>query len=53
MEEIAQSKIHSHILATTIPNNINSIKLLKKLGFQFDKEIETDNEKLHVYSIEL
>jgi len=40
----------SHILATTIPENINSIKLLKKLGLLFEKEIEVENIKLHVYS---
>jgi ribosomal-protein-alanine N-acetyltransferase len=39
-----------YILATTIPENASSIKLLKKLGLHFEKEIEIDNEKLHVYS---
>lgn len=39
----------SHILATTIPENTSSIRLLKKLGLMFEKEIEADNEKLHVY----
>jgi [ribosomal protein S5]-alanine N-acetyltransferase len=38
------------VLATTIPHNINSIKLLTKLGLHFDKEIEVDNIKLCVYS---
>ena len=37
------------ILATTIPENISSIKLLQKIGLQFEKEIEISNEKLHVY----
>ncbi|MBA3649716.1 MAG: GNAT family N-acetyltransferase [Chitinophagales bacterium] len=41
---------HSHILATTLPENINSIKLLIKLGFHYDREIEVDGEKLHIYS---
>lgn len=40
----------SHILATTVPENINSIKLLKKLRLFFEKEIEVENIKLHVYS---
>lgn len=39
----------SHILATTIPENINSIKLLKKLGLSFENEIEVDKIKLQVY----
>ncbi len=38
-----------HILATTIPENKNSIKLLEKLGLRFEKEIETGNELLRVY----
>lgn len=38
------------ILATTIPGNVNSIKLLVKLGLHFEKEFEADNEKLHIYS---
>src|SRR5579875_1734515 len=46
------SELHSHtkIVATTLPQNVRSIKLLKKLGLQFDKEIEVGNEKLHLYS---
>ncbi len=38
------------ILATTIPENINSIQLLKKLGLSFNKEINVNEELLHVYS---
>ncbi|MDQ6845643.1 MAG: GNAT family N-acetyltransferase [Bacteroidota bacterium] len=41
---------HNAILATTIPENIISIKLLKKLGFYFKTEIEEGGHKLHVYS---
>jgi ribosomal-protein-alanine N-acetyltransferase len=36
---------YNNILATTVATNTNSIKLLKKLGLQFYKEIE--NEKEH------
>lgn len=39
------------ILATTVPENISSIKLLKKLGMNFEKEIERDNIILHVYGM--
>ncbi len=42
---------HKNILATTVTTNTNSIKLLKKLGLQFYKEIENDMEQLMVYSI--
>ncbi len=42
---------YTTILATTIPQNIASIKLLTKLGLHFEKEIEVESIKLHVYSI--
>ncbi len=41
----------SYIFATTVPENIISIKLLKKLGLFFDKEIEVEKEKLLVYGV--
>ncbi len=44
---------HSTILATTIPSNINSIKLLQKLGFKYNKEIEAQSEKLSLYILEI
>ncbi len=39
----------AHIVAVTVPGNINSIKLLKKIGLVFEKEMEVKNEKLQVY----
>ena len=39
----------SNVLATTIPKNISSITLLKKLGFTFNKELLINDEMLHVY----
>ena len=50
LDEINLSKLHHYILATTILENVKSIKLLKKLGFSFDKNIEQNNETLSVYS---
>ena len=41
---------HATVLATTIPTNSSSIKLLTKLGFSFEKEIEEGDLKLHVYA---
>lgn len=41
---------HKTILATVLENNKNSIQLLKKLGFQFEKEIVVNNEGLLLYS---
>lgn len=37
------------ILATTLPANHKSIKLLEKLGMQFSKEIQHENETLLVF----
>lgn len=42
---------YKNILATTVTTNTNSIKLLKKLGLEFYKEIENEKEQLVVYSI--
>jgi [ribosomal protein S5]-alanine N-acetyltransferase len=41
------------VLATTAPQNVNSIKLLTKLGLRFKKAIEVENEQLHVYTNKL
>ncbi len=41
---------HQTVLATTIPGNIKSVKLLNKLGFHFEREIEVENDKLCVYT---
>ena len=41
---------HSNVFATTLPENESSIKLLKKLGLEFKKVIEAENELLHLYS---
>jgi len=38
------------VLATTVPGNVNSIKLLNKLGLHFEKVIEVENQELHIYS---
>ena len=43
---------HSKILATTLPENAESIKLLQRLGFQFVEEMEIENERLNVYSVD-
>jgi ribosomal-protein-alanine N-acetyltransferase len=38
------------VLATTRYSNKNSIKLLTKLGFRFEKENVLENEKMHIYT---
>jgi RimJ/RimL family protein N-acetyltransferase len=43
----------SHILATTVPENESSIRLLEKIGLRFEREIEVEGEKLFVYGADL
>jgi len=51
LQQLVQQNNNSYILATTIPTNENSIKLLTKLGLRFDKVIEVETNTLHVYAI--
>jgi [ribosomal protein S5]-alanine N-acetyltransferase len=51
LTEVLKDPDHKIILATTMMNNWNSIKLLEKLGFRFKKEIEPSGEKLLLYSV--
>jgi ribosomal-protein-alanine N-acetyltransferase len=37
------------IVATTIPGNVQSIRLLKKMGLKFEKELVVEKERLHLY----
>ncbi len=47
---VSKNPQYTVVLATTVPQNTNSIKLLIKLGLHFGKEIEVEKQKLHVYS---
>jgi RimJ/RimL family protein N-acetyltransferase len=38
------------VLATTLFSNKSSIKLLTKLGFRYEKENDTENQKMHIYT---
>ena len=49
LQKLKEATDVTEVLAITIPGNISSIKLLQKLGLEFHKEIETNDEKLHVY----
>ena len=51
LNELRKEKAHSQILATTIKDNIRSIQLLKKLGFQFDKSIQREDIELFLYAL--
>jgi [ribosomal protein S5]-alanine N-acetyltransferase len=51
-KEVLRSLLHSSapVLATTLPENKDSIRLLEKLGLKFEKEIEVENEKLLLFT---
>ncbi|WP_462221215.1 GNAT family N-acetyltransferase [Ferruginibacter sp.] len=49
---VSKNSDYHPVLATTLPKNISSIKLLTKLGLRFEKEIEVENEVLHIYTNE-
>jgi [ribosomal protein S5]-alanine N-acetyltransferase len=50
MKKVLQDEnIHS-IHAVTLPDNITSISLVKKLGLLFDKSIDVNQETLHLYT---
>ena len=51
LNEVIKDPLHTHILATTLKDNINSIQLLKKLGLQFVEQIENENALLLVYGV--
>jgi len=51
LHKLKQDPNHQTVLATTVPSNVNSIKLLTKMGFKFDKEISVENKALLIYSI--
>lgn len=44
---------HSTILATTLPDNTSSIKLLHKLGLRFQRQVEANGEMLQLYGTEV
>lgn len=49
LQQIKANATHSHLLATTVPQNTASIRLIKKLGLQFQEPITEQGELLHVY----
>lgn len=44
---------HRRLLATTLPDNHSSIRLLEKLGFQFEKPIRPETEELLLYAYDV
>ena len=50
LDHAAGKPEYQPILATTLPANSRSIRLLNKLGLHLEREIEVDNNKLLVFS---
>ena len=51
LDNVIQTNDTTNILATTLSGNIPSIKLLQKLGFSYQSDIQHDNVKLCLYGI--
>lgn len=47
---LTKDPFYTQLLATTVKQNVSSIRLLEKLGFRFDKEIQVDSQQLFLYS---
>jgi RimJ/RimL family protein N-acetyltransferase len=53
LQHILGNRLQPTLLATTISDNVNSIRLLQKLGFEFEKAMEVENETIHLYNISI
>ena len=49
-DSVKQVEADKIVLATTLPDNVQSIQLLEKLGLRFDKEISVGDDKLLLYT---
>lgn len=43
--------VHTNVLATTLPNNVRSVRLLEQLGLRLDRTIRMEQEELLVYAL--
>jgi ribosomal-protein-alanine N-acetyltransferase len=50
LEDAMNNNNHQKILAVTVEDNINSIKLLEKLEMRFEKKIKNENDVLFIFS---
>ena len=53
LDEIISLKSFKKIIGITIPENESSIKLLKRLGLEFESNFTEDNQILSLYSIKI
>jgi ribosomal-protein-alanine N-acetyltransferase len=47
---LVKQNAFTEILAVTLPANAGSIKLLRKLGLRFEKEMRIEGETMHIYA---
>ena len=50
LDAAVRDPAHTNVLATTLPGNTGSIRLLEKLGLRLDRTIRLDEEELLVYA---
>jgi RimJ/RimL family protein N-acetyltransferase len=49
--DMVSGRLEYHpVLATILPHNVNSIRLLEKLGLRFEREMEVGEDVLHIYT---
>ncbi|PQB04050.1 GNAT family N-acetyltransferase [Aureitalea marina] len=55
IEQVRKEGQHQKLLAITLPSNLPSVSLLKRLGFQLDGpfQLPDDKDVLHLFSIEI
>ncbi|MCC9044423.1 GNAT family N-acetyltransferase [Myroides sp. M-43] len=53
LKALTEGNKYSNLCAITLPDNNNSIKLIQRLGFTFDRIIEAHDETLNLYQLEL
>lgn len=53
LEQIIETSNHPTILAITKPDNLSSIKLIRKLGFAYDQTMDDEGEPSKQYSLNL
>lgn len=51
LQQISHLPIYDQLLATTMPQNTRSIRLLTRLGFRFDRTLLLNEQLLHVYAL--
>lgn len=53
LEEIIKEQKVNKIIAITLPHNVKSINLIKRLGLKFENEFQNNAEILNLYSLTL